>query len=130
MAWMQQPLEQKKPSPQSALVSQTAPPPGHSFCLHSGGRSSSVWPGHSTQPSGSHAVPHSSTCVQRGHSSGSSSVVSSQSGDVLGLIATSTQVSPSQIVQQPKQSQPGGVTALQYSMQSAPSGSQSRSGSK
>src|SRR5678816_4882125 len=60
--------------------------------------------------------PQSATFVHTLHLVGSWRVVSSQSGDVAGLIATSTQPAASHTVQQPKQSQPGGVIAPHTSL--------------
>ena len=54
-------------------------------------------------------VPHAVFFTQRLHKFGSASTDESQFGEIAGLIAMSKQVAPSQIVQQPKQSQPGGV---------------------
>src|SRR5687767_15127132 len=106
---MQQPCEQNSVCGQSALLVHTVAPPGHTVSVHSGGRSSSVWPGQRMQSVGSHSLPHSAVLVHGGHAFGSCSVSASQSGAIVGLVYTSTQPASSHSVQHAKQSQPGGV---------------------
>src|SRR5690606_14315649 len=121
---MQQPAAQYSVAAQSSLVSHGVRPPGHSFIsLHSGGRSYSVSPGHSTQSFGSalHSPPvHSSNFWHGVHSSMVSGLpmsVGSQVGEARPRMSAHSPVSGLQIVQQPKQSQPGGVRSMHSAMQ-------------
>jgi hypothetical protein len=61
-------------------------------------------------------VPHIVFFSQVKHLVGSRSVASVQFGEVDGLVAMSMQPAASHTVQQPKQSQPGGVSGAQLSM--------------
>src|SRR5687768_7164913 len=88
------------------------------------------WPGHGTQlvPFGSnaHSVEPQSVFTQRLHGSspvlstpsrpGSVMFMSLQFGETAGFCTMSRQPVASHVVQQPKQSQPGGVTAPQLSL--------------
>src|SRR5262247_2050047 len=60
--------------------------------------------------------PQSVALVHGAHFAGSWIVVASHIGEVAGLIAMSTQPAASHSVQQPKQSQPGGVIAPHTSL--------------
>src|SRR5678815_3256312 len=115
----QQLFAQYSVAAQSPLVSQGVSPPGHTFIWsQSRGRSSSVWPGQRMHFCGSHSPPvHESDFVQGTHTAGSSSASKSHPSDTAGLVSTSEHwsVSGLQIVQQPKQSQPGGVSPMHAS---------------
>src|SRR5262245_54598948 len=116
MLTMQQPLAQNSSLVQSPLSTQGLDPSGHIGMSHESGRSSGSPPGQTMQRSSPHGCVHRSTLVQAGQEAGSCRVVSSQSGAVVGLIATSTQPASSHSVQQPKQSQPGGTSLPQFAM--------------
>ena len=83
---------------------------------HDAGRSLGSWPGQRMQVWPPHCVlPQSATFVHDLQMFGSLIVDRLQPGDVFGFVAMSRQtfVTGSQSVQQPKQSQPGGVSAPQ-----------------
>jgi hypothetical protein len=62
------------------------------------------------------APPQDVLFTQRLHAFGSEMFAAVQFGETAGLMSTSAHVEPLQIVQQPKQSQPGGASGAHTSM--------------
>ena len=113
---MQQPTEQYLPAGHAPAVHAVIPAGHVAAPPQLGGNVEGSWPGHKTHESPPHGVPHTVFFAQVKHLVGSRSVASVQFGDVDGFVAMSTQPAASHTVQQPKQSQPGGVSGAQVSM--------------
>jgi hypothetical protein len=93
-------------------------PVGHvELPLHEGSSVLGSWPGQRTHVVPPHVLPpHAVLFTQRLQTFGSPMLAAVQFGETSGLMSTSAHVAPLQIVQQPKQSQPGGASGAHTSM--------------